>query len=251
MKKRKLSILVFSLFISFTLLSTPTFADNESTVADETVAILKEMGEAEITKEDVLTTLENLRDEYNQRLIDETDPIIINQLQIQVESVTEMINQQSNLVSRQDSRSVITSRCVGHNINVAAIVTWFRNNGYTLSADLLVYASKNTSSNNVYYLGSGNVNKIRATSWWSSVKGKWPIAGSSRFTSGDLYYSINKFSYKPASVYGELIISDVYDYTYDTSYPAIQGIAVNAMANAQAMGCITPFKVRANVQIMR
>lgn len=201
------------------------------------------MGETDIDTEDVINTLIDLRNEYIFRILTESNPIIIEQLHIQLESV-------NILISEQTSRSVVTSRCVAHNVNVAAIITWFRNKGYTLSADLLSYASRNTSKNNVYYLGTANVNKIRATPWWSFVKGKWPIASTSAFATGDLYYAINRFSYQPASVYGELIISDVYDFAYDTSYPAIQGVAVNAMVVAQSMGCITPFKVRANVQIM-
>ncbi len=174
---------------------------------------------------------------------------------LQLEQINNSLALISNLEyqSLNKNESVLPSTVIGVNCNIhvtqaALIIAYFNSKGYSLAAELLNYAFINTSRRTVYNLSSTHVSKIYSTSWFATINGKYPVSGSNRFTSGDLYYAINKFNFGPNSSYGYIDLTDIYDYSLDQSYPTIQGVAVNAMVWAQSVGCLVPYTVKATLK---
>jgi len=132
----------------------------------------------------------------------------------------------------------------GYLLQKSAIVAWFTNQGYKLSAELLNYSFVNSSYGSIYVPNSTNTAKIKNTSWFQTAKNETQ-PGSSYFESNvDLRYGIHSFEYYfnyDFGTYKYMVISDLYDYTKDINYPTAAGVANNAMLNAQITGCLTPF----------
>lgn len=195
--------------------------------------------------------LEEMLDEFYEELNKETDPVQIDQYEKIILSTEKMLE----LAIKEDFEGIqplaVINPCNHYIVAAATITAYFRSKGYTLSSKMLNYAFSNKSTSSVYVLGTEDKNKIMTTNWYKSVKGKYPAYGTSAFGDVmDLYYSINKFSYSPSSMYGYLNISDRYDYEFDTSYPTATGVAVNMMAIAQGMGCLVPYKVTSTIKVI-
>ncbi len=207
---------------------------------------------------DVRDELVKMRERFQVQLENSVDDKIINQILLQIEQINNSLTLINDLEYQFISKneSVTTSSLIGLNCNdhitqAALIIAYFNSKGYSLAAELLNYAFINNSRSTVYNLNSTHVSKIYGTSWFATINGKYPVSGSNRFTSGDLYYAINKFNFGPNSSYGyiDLIdLTDIYDYAYDQSYPTIQGVAVNAMVWAQSAGCLVPYTVKATLK---
>lgn len=204
---------------------------------------------------DVTNELVKMREQFQVQLENSKDDKIISQLLLQIEQINNSLALINNLEyqSLNKNESVLPSSEIGVNCNIhvtqaALIIAYFNSKGYSLAAELLNYAFINTSRSTVYNLSSTHVSKIYSTSWFATINGKYPVSGSNRFTSGDLYYAINKFNFGPNSSYGYIDLTDIYDYSLDQSYPTIQGVAVNAMVWAQSVGCLVPYTVKATLK---
>ena len=131
------------------------------------------------------------------------------------------------------------------NASAAAIIAYFKYKGYDLSADLLTHGLNNSVVNSRYTPRALLTSQIYNTPQYKSIKSLSNRSGSERFTSGDLYYAINKFNYSTSGSGGlrTLSINDRYDFEWDTSYPKIQGVAVNAMKIGQTLGYLKPYTI--------
>lgn len=195
--------------------------------------------------------LEDLLEYYYSQIELNEDPIQKEQYSMMAESVENMLTLVINEDLNQAKMAATSTLCIRYELAGATIIAYFKAKGYTLSANMLSFAFSNTSTNTTYTLDTASKNKILTTSWYKSVKGKYPVSGSSAFGDVmDLYYSINKFNYSPSSLYGYLNVTDRYDYAFDTSYPSTTGIAVNMMAIAQGFGCLVPYKVSTTVKVV-
>lgn len=130
--------------------------------------------------------------------------------------------------------------------SVAAVNAWFYAKGYVLSSELLTHAVKNKNSNSYYSPINGS--KVTQSPVFKKLKSKpYRSTGTDYFSNSgttsqrDLYYAIHKFRWERASS-GYLIIRDYYDFEKG-KYGGIQGVAVNAMYNAQKVGYLTPFNI--------
>jgi len=137
---------------------------------------------------------------------------------------------------------------------VGAVIAYFYLNDYKLSADYLAHAriprdpnDPNDYNNNAYQ-SVYSAERIRQSPVFQSIAASSLRSGSDAFPNvdekfqKDLYYAIHLFDWSRA--WDTMIaIEDVYDFEYDLDYGGIAGTAVNAMAVAQGLGVIIPFKV--------
>lgn len=133
--------------------------------------------------------------------------------------------------------------CDGYRLEANAIISYFNNQNYKLSAELLARAFNNTVYLSTYIPNTANTSQIKNTSWFKTAK-TYTLPGSAAFSSGDLFYSIHNFDYSFWYEWGlkYMKITDNYDYHLSAAaeYPA--GLANNVMYGAQYYGCLVPFK---------
>ena len=135
-----------------------------------------------------------------------------------------------------------------YDVAIAAVIAWFNNQEYLLSAELLTHAKDNTSLNSIYYPVHGNRVEYSSIFWQchnnysvSFGTGEFPNSGTS--IEKDLYYAIHKFNWYRLGN-SSIRIQDRYDFAYDKDHWAtIQGFAVNVMYLAQQAGDLTPYYV--------
>ena len=135
-----------------------------------------------------------------------------------------------------------------YNMAVLAIIAWFGSQGYDLAAELLAHARDNKTPNSVYRPVFGG--RVEDSAVYQMCRNDYSKSrGSGEFNPGsttndmDLYYAIHGFTWYRLSS-GLMRIDDRYDFAIDKNWLSIEGIAVNTMVAAQAMGVITPYIVR-------
>ncbi|MDD3172476.1 MAG: hypothetical protein PHF63_02195 [Herbinix sp.] len=129
-----------------------------------------------------------------------------------------------------------------YSVAIAAVITWFANNGYLLSAELLAHMDENTTNGAIYHpyfgtrvLSSPLYGQIMLSSDWHGT-GEFTNTGTT--IQKDLYYGIHNFYWKKeANVF---TLHDIYDYALG-DYDGMQEIAVNTMYLAQEAGELVPF----------
>lgn len=148
-------------------------------------------------------------------------------------------------------KSDITPYGVNHptyRVAIAAIITYFSLNGYTLAAELLNHATydSNGGQYNPYFGGKArettaykNLRKDILTSGRNSGSGSSSFPNSGTQADKDLYYAIHLYKY---SYYGSIFtLSDVYDFELGHRYSGLAGTAIDLCYMAQTIGVIVPF----------
>lgn len=142
-------------------------------------------------------------------------------------------------------------RSIWYEASVTACITYFNMNGYKLSTELLVQAKVNKKLDSYYNPSARALTSITQSSKYWEIRDGKSTSGSAAFpnfgsvSERDCYYAIHKFSYtKPSSSSKKVIITDRYDYDNTKNYSGIEGVAVNAMYEAQQAGYLTPFKLK-------
>ena len=127
---------------------------------------------------------------------------------------------------------------------IAAVLVWFYDNNYLLSAELLANAQDNTNSDAVYY--PYYASRVTTSPVVARIMLGSETSGSDAFPNSgnqytiDLYYAIHAFDWTKNPV--QLVVTDYYDFA-PGDYDGIAGIAVNTMYLAQEAGVLTPFHV--------
>lgn len=131
---------------------------------------------------------------------------------------------------------------------VSAVIAWFNYNGYKLAAELLTHARENKVYNSLYSPINGY--RVKQSPVYSKIiklsskSGTDSFPNSGTVTQKDLYYAIHEFSWSKHNI--RLTIIDKYDFPKG-KYAGIEGIAVNAMYEAQRQGIIVPFGIKITI----
>lgn len=240
-------VLVTLTSITLVPLKFVTHADslnNEMTIRDIEVF---EKEEQFNTKEE----LDNYRQELITQLENEKDFVEKKKIKDLIESLDVVINDYNKVYERNDTKILLPPNV--DTVAVAAVIAYFKSNGYKLAAELLVHARSNKVIDSNYAPTAANTVQIRQTSVFKTLMNGSTKSGTSAFkksnSNSDLYYAIHAFSYEFSGqgAYRTLFVTDRYDFESDKNYPTVQGVAVNAMLLAQRSGTIKPFKVKFSV----
>lgn len=118
---------------------------------------------------------------------------------------------------------------------------------YSLSGELLTRATMNSDTSYIYTPTYASVVRNAKAVRDIVRSGKTSGSGEIKFSdSPDGYYAVHLFNFRKQG--SQYVVTDVYDFELgDQSYPDnIAGIAVNAMALAQADGYLVPYTVWIN-----
>jgi hypothetical protein len=168
----------------------------------------------------------------------------INKLKRLINTINSLLDDYVNYeynTNMADSISAKVSNPV-YTVAIAAAITWFSNNGYLLSAELLAHMQENTTYMSTYHPYYGT--RVLASPLMGQIMMGSASHGSDVFENSgttqqkDLYYSIHSFYWKKTT--SEFTLHDVYDYAAG-DYDGIQEIAVNTMYLAQEAGELTPY----------
>lgn len=130
---------------------------------------------------------------------------------------------------------------------VAAVISYFSANKYSLAAELLLHAQDNTVLNSNYSPVNGS--RVKQSSVFRNIALGSKTSGSASFPNSgsvvhkDLYYAIHAFNYTKTSASSRTVkIRDRYDFA-PGDYEGIADIAVNTMYLAQEAGVVVPYYV--------
>ena len=139
------------------------------------------------------------------------------------------------------------------NVAVTMVVAYFSNKKYYLSRELLLQSTLNTNKNSTYKPSNGSV--IKSTSAIKKIANGTSTSGSSIFSStstvseGDAKYALHRFKYTKSSSNSRTVkVTDYYDFA-SGDYNGLEGLAVDAMVNAQKNGSIVPYNVSITVTV--
>lgn len=129
---------------------------------------------------------------------------------------------------------------------VSAVVAYFIQQGYILSAELLAHAKDNNVIDSSYTPSNGAL--MTRTAKYAELCANGLTSGTANFTTtgatvdDDFYYAIHACSYTKDVEANTITVTDRYDFATDASND-IQGIAVDTMYKAQEAGVIVPFQL--------
>lgn len=250
---RKLSK-VYSVSLLSLIILLGSFIPTHAEVLNTNGATLEEIRD-ELSILEVQQELIDFADELRIQLLTTTDADIIIQLQLMIESLGELSHYAELSDTSQKLHSTFSSQydddinSLGYQTgktHAAWIISYFRNKGYQLAAELLTYATVNKSKVSTYY--PTNSSKVRSSDFFNSLNTKISHSGSRAFTNAnssmDLYYALHLYNYRFTTSNKMLVITDYYDFEPEDNYGGLAGTAVRAMYNAQYYGAIVPYNVR-------
>lgn len=172
----------------------------------------------------------------------------------EIETISLLINELKELITINNSynegvRTRVVDPTIPYQVAVGTVISYFKSKGYHLAAELLLHAKQNKVIDSRYTPTAANTVQVKQTAVFKTLMNGSTMSGSQTFSPSnsnyDLHYSINKFDYtfNGYGIYRTMYVSDRYDYEWDTSYPTIPNVAVNAMVVAQMLGIIKPFQV--------
>ncbi len=135
---------------------------------------------------------------------------------------------------------------------VSAVVAYFNQQGYVLSAELLTHAKDNDVLDSAYT--PSNTALMTQTTKYAELCSNGLTSGTANFVKtgatvdDDFYYAIHACSYTKDTVNNTLTVTDRYDFA-PNDWSDIQGVAVDTMYNAQEAGVIVPFQVTMTVSM--
>ena len=137
------------------------------------------------------------------------------------------------------------------NLAVTMVVAYFLNKKYYLSRELLLQATLNSDKSSTYKPSYGSV--IKSTSAIKKIANGTSTKGSSIFSSssteGYAKYALHRFKYTKSSSKSRTVkVTDYYDFA-SGDYNGLEGLAVEAMVNAQKNGLIVPYNVSITVTV--
>lgn len=218
--------------------ATPT-SENEQ-LAKNIVAIEDELAANDT---DVVTELSDMIAEYKAMLNNPDENIDVDNVQSLISTLEEMLDEY-----QMYKAGVSTYKFhVIYSPAVAAVVAYFKVQGYSLAAELLTHAKDDTKLNSNYYPTNGS--RVRQSSVFKSIASGTKTSGSGEFKNSgttvdkDLYYAIHFFNFTKSSASSRTVtIRDRYDFA-PGDYSDIAGIAVDTMYKAQQAGVIIPYYV--------
>lgn len=139
------------------------------------------------------------------------------------------------------------------NLAVTMVVAYFSNKKYYLSRELLLQATLNSDKSSTYKPSYGSVIKstsaIKKIANGTSTKGLSIFSSSSTVSEGDAKYALHQFKYTKSSSKSRTVkVTDYYDFA-SGDYNGLEGLAVEAMVNAQKNGSIVPYNVSITVTV--
>lgn len=139
------------------------------------------------------------------------------------------------------------------NSAVPIVVAYFSNKNYVLARELLLQATLNSNKSSTYIPTHGSI--IKNTQVIRSIANGGITSGSSIFSStstvqeADCKYALHKFNFSKATPSMKTVkVTDYYDYE-SGDYDGLEGLAVDAMANAQKNGSLVPYHVSITVTV--
>lgn len=240
-----------SLFMTLAIvlsLSTSAFAAERVTASDaaevhEAISLIEnELAESNTCVIAELTAMKNRLSTFLSNTTDSAERVKISS---QISQLEEMI---AEYQSYQNGTLAVPygSFHIVYSPAVAAVIAYFSQQGYTLSAELLTHARDNDVLDSSYT--PTNTALVTQTTLYTELCGNGLTSGSDAFektgatVDDDLYYAIHGFSYTKDTTNNTLTITDRYDFA-PNDWSDIQGVAVDMMYDAQEAGTIVPYQV--------
>lgn len=135
---------------------------------------------------------------------------------------------------------------------VSAVVAYFNQQGYVLSAELLAHAKDNDVLDSAYT--PSNSALMTQTAKYAELCSNGLTSGTANFVKtgatvdDDFYYAIHACSYTKDTEANTITVTDRYDFA-PNDWSDIQGVAVDTMYNAQEAGVIVPFQLSITVSM--
>lgn len=135
---------------------------------------------------------------------------------------------------------------------VTAVIAYFNQQGYVLSAELLAHAKENDELDSAYV--PSNTALMTQTTKYAELCANGLTSGTANFVKtgatvdDDFYYAIHACSYTKDTEANTITVTDRYDFA-PNDWSDIQGVAVDTMYNAQEAGVIVPFQVTMTVSM--
>lgn len=135
---------------------------------------------------------------------------------------------------------------------VSAVVAYFNQQGYVLSAELLAHAKDNDMLDSAYTPSNGAL--MLQTTKYAELCSNDLTSGTANFVKtgatvdDDFYYAIHACSYTKDTEANTITVTDRYDFA-PNDWSDIQGVAVDTMYNAQEAGVIVPFQITITVSM--
>lgn len=227
-----------SLFLALIIilsLSTSSFAVNTTNEAAQAIALIEE--ELEENNTSVLAELTEMK----ARLSDAEQIAVIDDM---IEEYTAYQN--GTLAIPYGSFHLIYSPAV------SAVVAYFNQQGYVLSAELLAHAKDNDVLDSSYTPSNGAL--MTQTAKYTELCANGLTSGTANFVKtgatvdDDFYYAIHACTYTKDVEANTITVTDRYDFA-PNDWSDIQGVAVDTMYNAQEAGVIVPFQLSITVSM--
>ena len=135
---------------------------------------------------------------------------------------------------------------------VSAVVAYFNQQGYVLSAELLAHAKDNDVLDSAYTPSNGAL--MLQTAKYTELCSNGLTSGTANFVKtgatvdDDFYYAIHACSYTKDTEANTITVTDRYDFA-PNDWSDIQGVAVDTMYKAQEAGVIVPFQLSITVSM--
>lgn len=235
MKRIICYILSVVMLLSFSSMAFAAEAENDATNVATAISAIESKLAANDT--DVISEL----NEMKARVTDEN----------QIEQLEEMINEyeaysNGTLAVPYGSFHLIYSPAV------SAVVAYFNQQGYVLSAELLAHAKDNNVLDSAYVPSNGAL--MTQTAKYTELCANGLTSGTANFTTtgatvdDDFYYAIHACSYTKDVEANTITVTDRYDFA-PNDWSDIQGVAVDTMYQAQEAGVIVPFQLSITVSM--
>lgn len=233
---KKLICLILSVIMIMGI-SVPAFASQTSYVneAAQAVALIEE--ELEENNTSVLGELTEIK----ARLTDAEQIAVIDDM---IEEYTAYQN--GTLAVPYGSFHLIYSPAV------SAVVAYFNQQGYILSAELLAHAKDNNVLDSSYIPSNGAL--MTQTAKYAELCANGLTSGTANFVKtgatvdDDFYYAIHACTYTKNAEVNAITVTDRYDFA-PNDWSDIQGVAVDTMYKAQEAGVIVPFQFSITVSM--
>lgn len=225
------------IFIMLMSISVPAFANQTSSVneAAQAIALIEE--ELASSNTSVIAELADMKS----RMTDSAQIAVIDDM---IEEYTAYQN--GTLAIPYGSFHLIYSPAV------SAVVAYFNQQGYVLSAELLTHAKDNDVLDSAYT--PSNSALMTQTTKYAELCSNGLTSGTANFVKtgatvdDDFYYAIHACSYTKDTEANTITVTDRYDFA-PNDWSDIQGVAVDTMYNAQEAGVIVPFQLSITVSM--